>query len=602
MSDRRPRIGRTDAMLIGGLALVVLQTVVRIVLVSRGYFWQDDFVYLSQARTEGFSADFILQDYNDHFQPGQFTVVWLALELFGYSYAAAATTMVVLQLAASLALLWVLRRLFGNSALLLVPFAAYLFTPLGLAPGTWWAASLQALPLQIFMMIAIGAASAAIERRSWRWTATSWIAFAAGLVFWEKALLILPAVVGVVVLVMLRGQKAGQRWSQLRGAWRLWAGYLVIAAGYLGWYAATITFNSDQGSGEANIGEVLNKVLLQTWLPGLFGGPWSSSGAENTIAPTPEPAVVVLCAALAAAVVVGSFVLRGLSALEAWILLVGYLAVDIALVVVGRTDYASFLARDPRYIVDALPIAVIAVCAAYAPRPVKAADTAAEAASQPESDARWIDRLTGRISPAVLSCTVLVLVGSGLYTMTQTSGELRHTYARDYTNNALAAARADPSLVLADSSAPPTGVVAQPVSVVFSAAGVDVAFDEPTTHLSILDGFGDPKPVSLISRTFGKHGPRPDCGWLVDRVPTTIVDLDPVSDQRSILRLGYVTGDSTTLGIEVGDDRHEVFAPTGFGDAFVPLPAAGGEVRVSVVSGHSPVCVSDLTVGIPWPS
>jgi len=596
MSDTRPRITGIDAMLIGGLALVVLQTVVRIVLLSRGYFWQDDFVYLSQARTEGFSADFILQDYNDHLQPGQFTLVWLVLQLFGYSYAAAATTMVVLQLAASLALLWVLRRLFGNSSLLLIPFAAYLFTPLGLAPGTWWAASLQALPLQIFLLIAIGAASVAIDRGSWRWTVTSWIAFAAGLMFWEKALLILPAVVGVVVLVMLRGQKVRARWSRLRAAWGLWAGYVAIAVGYVGWYAATISFDSDQGTAEADVGQVLHKVLLQTWLPGLFGGPWSGTGAENTIAPTPEPAVVVLCVALAAAVVLGSFLLRGLGALEGWVLLVGYLAVDIALVVVGRTDYATFLARDPRYIVDALPIAVIAVCAAYAPRPAIASDAAST------SRTRWIDRLAERIGPAVVSSAVLVLVASGLYTMTQTAGELRHTYARDYTNNALAAARADPSLVLADSSAPPTGVVAQPVSVLYSAAGVDVAFDQPTTRLSILDGFGQPKPVNLVSRTLNEKGPRPDCGWVVDRQPTSIAYLKPVTDHRSMLRLGYVTGDSTTLAIEVGDARHEVFATTGLGDAFVPLPAGGGQLRVSVASGHSPVCVSDVTVGVPWPS
>ena len=43
-----------------------------------------------------------------------------------------------------------------DSGLSLPPAAAYLFTPLGLAPGTWWAAALQALPLQIFMLIAIG--------------------------------------------------------------------------------------------------------------------------------------------------------------------------------------------------------------------------------------------------------------------------------------------------------------------------------------------------------------------------------------------------------------------------------------------------------------
>ena len=38
---------------------------------------------------------------------------------------------------------------------LLVPFAAYLFTPLGLATGSWFAAGLQAYPLQIALLTAL---------------------------------------------------------------------------------------------------------------------------------------------------------------------------------------------------------------------------------------------------------------------------------------------------------------------------------------------------------------------------------------------------------------------------------------------------------------
>jgi hypothetical protein len=596
--DALPRRARVDAMLVGGIALVGLQAVVRIVLVSRGYFWQDDFLHLSQARTDGFSPDFILQDYNDHLEPAKFTVVWLVLELFGFSYAAAATTMVVLQLATSLALLWVLRRLFGHSVVLLVPFAAYLFTPLGLVSGTWWAASLEGLPLQLCMLLTIGAASVCLEVGSWRWAVASWAAFVLGLLFWEKALLILPALLATVVLVMLKGMRPAARWSYLRASWRLWVGHLVIALIYLVWYVTVIAFDSNQRSNDVDIGEVVDKLLLRTWLPGLFGGPWSGSGAENTLAATPGATVIVICVVLAAALVLGSFATRGIGAIEGWLLLACYLWADVFLVLVGRTDFASFLARDPRYVADALPIAVIAVCAAYAP-PVDPA--AARPPRVPAMVRRPVELLTGRISPAVVSSAVIVVICSALFTTTQTSGALRHEYARTYTESALGAARADPSLVLVDSSAPPVDVVAQPVSIIYSAAGVPVTFDAASTHLSILNGFGEPRPVTILAPALEERGPRRDCGWLVRREPKGIASVER-ADRRSVLRLGYFSGGSTTLEVTVGGLRQEVSSAPGLGEAFFPLGDSTGRLRVAVAAGHSPVCVSDVSVGVPWPS
>jgi hypothetical protein len=326
--------------------------------------------------------------------------------------------------------------------------------------------------------------------------------------------------------------------------------------------------------------------------------PWSGSGAENTLAAVPAAAVVAICVMLVAVVVLGSFAVRGLGAIEGWLLLVCYLSVDVTLVLVGRTDFASFLARDPRYVADALPIAVIAVCAAYAP---PAEPASARPRRVPTIVRRPVERLAGRISPAIVSSAVIVIVCSGLFTTTQTSGALRHEYARTFTDTALAAARADPSLVLVDSSAPPTNVVAQPVSVLYSAAGVAVTFDVPSTHLSMLDGFGEPSPVTIVSPALEERGPRRDCGWLVRREPKGIADIEG-ADRRSVLRLGYLSGGSTTLEVTVGDLHQELSSGPGLGEAFFPLGDTHGRLRVAVASGHSPVCVSDVSVGVPWPS
>ena len=104
----------------------------------------------------------------------------------------AVVVLVGLQAIASLLLLALLRLLFGRSPWVLVPFAAYLFTPLGLATATWLAAGLQAFPLQIALLGATIGLVRYLDTGRVRWAVVWVAAHALGLLFWQKAGLVLP--------------------------------------------------------------------------------------------------------------------------------------------------------------------------------------------------------------------------------------------------------------------------------------------------------------------------------------------------------------------------------------------------------------------------
>jgi hypothetical protein len=153
-------------MLLGGALLILLQTVVRAGIVLPSYYWQDDFHHVELARRLGLSQAFLVRDYSGHLEVGQYFLYWLIGRDAGLSFLPAALSLLGLQLAASCLLLTLLRQLFGRSPWVLVPFAGYLFTPLGLPVATWWAAGLQAMPLQITMLLTILALVRAVRQRS----------------------------------------------------------------------------------------------------------------------------------------------------------------------------------------------------------------------------------------------------------------------------------------------------------------------------------------------------------------------------------------------------------------------------------------------------
>ena len=218
------------------LVLIGLQLLTRAVVVLPSYFWQDDFVHLNLAKKFGLSQDFLVRDYSGHVEIGQYFLYWLIGHDIGTAFWPAALSIILLQLVASVLLFLVLRALFGDTAILLVPFTVYLFSPLALAAATWWAAALQTLPLQATMLLTILSLTRLHQTGAVKWGLVSVLAQITGLLFWEKAALILPCSVAVIALITLRDDSWKTRMHEFRRHWVWWEVNLLVLLAYVGFY------------------------------------------------------------------------------------------------------------------------------------------------------------------------------------------------------------------------------------------------------------------------------------------------------------------------------------------------------------------------------
>jgi hypothetical protein len=319
---------------------------------SHSYFWQDDFVYIHQA-SDGLSPEFLFQDYHGNLMPGQFLLSWLVTELAPLAWLPAAGVVAALQVVASLLVLRLVRTLVGDGSLGFVALAVYLLSPIAFTASMWWASALQALPLQICMAWALIAHVRYLRTGSWPAAASAGVAILVGFFFWQKAVLI-PLV--LVAFTLLVGTLFTDRrlTDLMRRYSAVLAGYVVLAAAY---GAVILVGTQPDGSGiptPAELWELVRLALLETFVPGLFGAMWGADPAGATLAPSPSLALVLVAGQIAGLIVAATIVVARWPAARAWLLLLGYLLVDVALVAAARLDFVGpIVGRDPRYTADA---------------------------------------------------------------------------------------------------------------------------------------------------------------------------------------------------------------------------------------------------------
>lgn len=583
------RLDEGGLVLVVALLMLAVQIAWRATTTADSTFWQDDFRYLADARELGLSADFLLQDYNGHVMPGQFLLVW-AVSHLEFSFTAPAVMLIVFQLLASGLMLWVLWSLWPRRPELLVGYALFLFSPLGLVADTWWAAGLQALPMQCAMLLAVGATVKDHRSPSWRWKATAVAAVVVGLAFWEKALLIVPLLV-LVQILLLEDARWADRWAVLRRHRVEWAVWGVLALAYTAVYVLIVGQGERAAGARPSYQDFVVNAVMKTLLPGILGGPWSDAGGENTVYPVPTD-VALAVATLVFVVFAGwAWGRQPRAATRAGVLVVAYLVMDLGLVLLGRSEFALLLARDPRYVTDALPVVALGVVAAVAP-PI----------SRPAPEERWSPEAP-LVRICLLACAALVT--SSWVSVQALTDQLSHDYADEYVTRLLREHKAEPDAVIVDASAPPVGVVAQPVSVVFAAAGVAPRFDQPSSDLRMADGFGYLTPVEVPDAEFRETGPESDCGWPVSSLRETRVGTESgPAGTRRVVQLGYFSQDDTALLVELApsDEPQYVNAPAGLGYLSLVTEAEVSGVAFIRPAGAARLCVTDVTIGAPWPA
>ena len=585
------RLVVTHRVLLAGLVLVAAQVVVRAVVVSGSWFWQDDFLHLDLSRTLGLSADFLVRDYSGHVEPGQYAVIWAIGQLGQGSFGPAVVVLVALQALASVLLLVLLQLLFGRSPWVLVPFAAYLFTPLALATATWLAAGLQAYPLQIAMLTSlIGLVRLDATGRR-RWWVVSLLGHAVGLLFWEKAVLVLPTMLAVELLVMSAGWSVRERLRRVRRRGWFWVSHLVLLGAYVAAYLSVTASGALGASLERGVGPTLRDVVLRTFLPGVFGGPWSADGAASTIYTDTRPGLQVLFVALAVGTVAASFWRSGRAAWAGWALVVGYVAVDITLLLLGRGSYLLLVSRDPRYVTDALPVLAIGVCAAFCGGAARA-----PAGLRGTGSRRSADR------PMLALLAVAVVAASGLLTTVRLTPAVQHRQSEEYVGNLSSGFEAAPGGSVLTSPVPSDVSISVSLPSLLRAVWLEQMLDRPGTRPQLVAPDGTLIAVDLADVDLDRRGPVPDCGWNVGAAPVPLVFLPAPGPGDRLLRLRYLTGRSGVLHVAVGDVEQAVEYPAGAGEVWFVVSGQTGPVHAWRTGTADGICITDLQRGVPVPA
>ncbi len=592
----RWRLPHPDRITKVALVLVVGQAVFRSVLAAGSWFWQDDFLHLALADRSGLSQEFLVRDYSGHLEVGQYFLSWL-LGTPSTDFTHAAIFLVASQAVASLLLWSVLRALFPPSWWLLVPFAAYLFTPLGLVTGAWWAAGMQAFPLQITMLATLlclihlhrGGPAA-----RW-WGLGSLAAHAGGLVFWEKALLILPAVAAAYVLVVLADLPIRQRIRVVARHWRWGAAHGVLVAAYLAIYLRLTSSSTLTGERTMSLTELGRVTLSQMTVPGLFGGPWQSRGAENTLMPDTTLPVMVGAAVLLGLVVVASVRVRGAAAFAGWFLAAGCLVADITLLALGRGEYLGLVARDPRYVTDALPMVVIGVCAAFAPSAARTLRTVRTARTPGTGVRRPLAAVGLVVASAMITNVLLVPI------VQRDAGE-------HYVAEVLSAVTDHPDATVFTVPVSEQVSASTGVTDLLLAVGASRGLAQPGTSAVILDGRGRPREVALRDRT---DTAGEGCVWALDDEPTELLEGAPDGEADQGLRLRLLVSEPVVLHVRTGSLDQALALRPGLAEAWFAVPArtlADGSVESWVTAwpgaqDRTPArqCATEVAMGVPWP-
>lgn len=574
------------AVLLGGIQLLWFG-----IEQLRGYFWQDDFLLIYLAVTQPF-GQLLVHNYNEHFMPGAFALIWLVTKVAPLNHAVAVLPMVLMQ-GLTLVLLWrSLVRLFGLRWAILVPFVMVAFAPISFVTSQWWAYALQLVPFQLALFGALHAHLGYLRAPSrWRLAAGfAWTAF--GLAFLEKAALIPFVLLGVTAAL-----GSGGLWRRLvtaLGRHRLpWLGYLVLLAGYLGAHLWFVANEAAPATTAADVLRLARIMIGDSLLPGLFGGPWVVTFIGPTGLAAPPAALLGLSWVLAAAAVVAGLWLGGRRAAMAWLTLTGYLAVAVALVVVARLGYLGpVIGADPRYIADALPVAVL--CGAIAllhPLPSSAEQLSAE---QPP-----LQPVRG--ATVALVVAGLVVVGSVASTV-QAAPQQRHEAARDYVENARAALRLGPWQVLYDAPVPSVEVMhlwfGEHAMASRVLAALRPRFDVPTADLRMLDERGIPRSIGIVETVAATPGPVPGCGYAAGQTSARVQLLQRTDGPRKVMQIGYYAAASTSATLITPHQQFAVRFERGVHYLFVVLD---GPFTEFFVRAESPVCITDVFVGAPLP-
>ncbi|PDP84806.1 hypothetical protein CQJ94_23705 [Glycomyces fuscus] len=610
------RLARDRLVLVG--LLVVLGAVgLRAYVLGESYFVEDDYLFFAGAHASDLGPDYLLTLHKGHLMPGALFLVYLQTALWPYEWWVSAGTMLVLQAAALVGFLRLLWELFGRRWALLAPLTVYALAPLTVPVLGWWSAALNAVPLQLAMVLAVLWTVRHLRTGDHRpaWWAGGAVVF--GMLFTVKAMF-LPLVLFAVAVAHLYpgGPVAGAR-----RAWALhrpfWTAMGALLAAYAVFY---LTRMRAAGGGEgAGVPQsepaltMLRGLLTEVFPVGALGGPLEWGPVTPTGGLVDPPGVTVLAAwAVFAVIVLVSLRMRR-GAWRAWALLLAYLVVvDIVPTIIARGRFQDVAAADPRYVADAALVFALCLALAYLPtREERARALVGGAAPDPVAPRphRVRPRRAARVAAALATAVYAAAACFSTYTYAQTLSGDRLQWYLDTVRTALEDvpeegglyARPVPEDVVLEWNGQRrlSSWVLPPLASEEVAARMSLPEEAATAYVFNDAGFLVPARPADDSDMFAP-GPADECLEPWEGLVSWPVEAHGGIAQ--VVTLGYTAEEDVDVVVALGDDWIEVELPAAEenGTWYVPSGAPGEQLSVFVPEDpgdRGGLCLNWVSVG-----
>lgn len=626
MTERRrftTRTVRTSTVTALALLLIVIQMAIRTWATSRSWFMWDDYIFLADVARGDTSWAWLFHSHYSLVQPVAFAIVW-ATGWAGFSWSTVATSILVLQLLTSLSCWWMLRVLFGNRRLILLPLMFYLFVPLTVPATVWWSVAIYQYPHQIAIFGAVAGHVMYLRSHRLRHLAIAVAFLLLGLGSYLKAPLIVLVLLGISWLWFTAGP-VRTRLRQLARTWPAWILYVAATAGYVALWATRQTGSPLRDRCE--LPGVLQNSLVESLGTAVTGGPWTwrlwTGGIDPFIAASDcvpqvyrgSPELVVggapqsLAAPALSMIVISWLVLIALllhrwarhrhALLSLWIL-VPYVALSAALVFIGRaaTFGSQVSAREVRYFSDVAVIVALALGAALMPI------IGAKVAVRPRADPYVTVPL-----PQTLVRTLVLVFLAGSITSTITYVLPWHATINDrqfpervYISQVEASLAEQPGGTVRIADVPLPVGVANPVIFPYNLPSRKLAPLEPRlvavqqgTDLQVLDDDGRLQPATIPDAPRAAPGPVEDCGYLVQG-GTTRVQVARVLAGTWWTRVDYLASEDGSVGVRLGTTDRRISVERGLHTMFFLTEGDFGSVAFTTEDTLT-LCIDNVHVG-----
>ena len=587
-----------------GILLAVVQALLRLLWGLGSYFTQDDFVFYSLAATQPFDLDYLFQDRGNHLMPGVQALVWVLNDWAPLNHTVAVGAVVAFQVLANLAVLAMLFEAFGRRTAVLAPFSVYLWSALTLPAFLWWAASLNAVPLQLGLALAMLCHLRWMRTRRWPWVLGTLASVLLGLLFFQKAVLALPLLFGLTWVLERGSAPIHDLLRVLRRHLAVWIPLTALVVAWMALYLHLVNSSFTARQASAGVGADLTvDSLAYAVAPSLVGGPWSWSSAVTFLgyAPTPPPLLALFSwAALIAFAIVGLVVRRGFGRML--VVVAGYVAADIVLILWGRAGaFGAAVGLELRYFADASLVLCFALGFALMQSRVEA--DAWTSYARPVLS--FVSTHSWQVKLVSVSVLVLWIV-SALWSSLALATDWRTQPARTYIENARRSlAEADPDTVLLNEPVP-LGVVLgwftpyNGTEYVFAPLRDKPKFGKQTERLLTINAEGLIREAQ-VSGVRSRVGPLAGCGWAVNSANQKVARIpleQAVFPWGWTVKLAYLAGKDTPVTFALDDSEPvTIQLREGLHDLYFPYIGEGRIVTMSGVDRGAAVCVDRIDVG-----